>query len=135
MLKLIRPGNPGQDPRPRPQQSRPRLTEAEGTRLRVVIKNLHRAYGTWKCLAEVMGLVPKALQAIAAGRFRGSYATAVFAARAAGLPVEEVLSGGIALAKNCPLCGAPHRGAQGQAQARSPRDAARRRRRARRHPA
>ena len=112
MLKLIRPGDPGQDPRPR--KSRPSLTEAENARLRVVLRNLRRAFGTWKCLAAVMGVVPKALQAIAAGRFRGSFATAVFAARAAGLPVEEVLTGGLALAKHCPLCGAPHRGAQAQ---------------------
>jgi hypothetical protein len=110
MLKLIRLGDTGQDRRPR--KRRPSLTEAENARLKVVLRNLHRAYGTWQCLADVMGVAKHGLHSIVAGRYRGSHATAVFAARAAGLPVEEVLTGGIALAKHCPLCGAPHRGAQ-----------------------
>src|SRR5262245_49673249 len=113
MLKLIRPGDSGQEPRPR--KRRPALTEAENDRLRVVLKNLRRAFGTWKCLAEAMGgVAATGLQSIAAGRYRGSHAIAVFAARAAGLPVEEVLTGGLVVAKNCPLCGAPHRGAREQ---------------------
>jgi hypothetical protein len=66
-----------------------------------------------------MGVSDDTLHSIVAGRHRGSYAFAVFAARAAGLPVEEVLTGGLTLATNCPLCGAPHKGAQGQAQAKA----------------
>jgi hypothetical protein len=115
MLRLIRPNDGGQETRPRPRHPRPKLTEAENARLRVVLKNLHRAYGTWSCLAETMGVSEDTLHSIVAGRQRGSHAMAVFAARAAGLPVEEVLSGGLTVAKNCPLCGAPHRGAQGDA--------------------
>lgn len=117
MLRLVPPAGSGQEPRS-PHKPRPRLTEAENARLRVVLRNLRRAYGTWQVLANIMGAGPKGLQSIAAGRYRGSHAIAVFAARAAGLPLEEVLTGGLALAKHCPLCGAQHRGAaQAQAQA------------------
>jgi hypothetical protein len=111
MLRIVRPNDAGQESPRKPKRNRINLTDAENDRLRLVLKNLRRAYGTWSVLAEVMGVSVVTLHNIGRGK-RGSHGIAVLAARAAGLPVEEVLSGGIALAKHCPLCGAPHRGAQ-----------------------
>lgn len=110
MLRIVRPNDAGQQPRSRKYRSRIQLTDAENARLGLVLRNLRRAFGAWAVLAEVMGVSIVTLTNIARGK-RGSHGIAVLAARAAGLPVEEVLTGGIALAKHCPLCGAPHRGA------------------------
>jgi hypothetical protein len=92
MLKLIRPDDPGQKTRrPRRSQSTLSLTEAETRQLRLVLKTLHGQYGSWPCLAEVLGVDPKTVNSIATGRKRGSPGILLRAARAAGLPLERIL--------------------------------------------
>ncbi|XXX78579.1 transcriptional regulator [Sorangium sp. So ce134] len=68
------------------------------------MRNLRTAYGTWGCLAVVMGVSRDSLRRIAAGRDAGSPATAQRAAKAAGVTVEQLL-GGLVAADRCPTCG------------------------------
>jgi hypothetical protein len=79
------------------------LTDTEQMRLRAALRNLRALYGSWECLAEVMGVNPKTLANVASGR-RSSPRMAVRAARAAGSTVDRIL-GGIAVADRCPSCG------------------------------
>ncbi|WP_437765399.1 transcriptional regulator [Sorangium sp. So ce281] len=80
------------------------LTPTQRKRLRAALKNLRAAYGSWACLAEVMGTSVNCVEGIANGRFNGSPATAQRAAKAAGVTVEQLL-GGLAAADRCPMCG------------------------------
>ena len=70
--------------------------------MRAAIRNLGRAYGSYACLAEVMG-VPKHSVEHAASTSRVSYKYAVLVARAAGTTVEALLSPPVA-ADRCPTC-------------------------------
>jgi hypothetical protein len=80
------------------------LTPTQRKRLRAALKNLRTAYGSWSCLAEVMGVSVACLEGIARGRDHGSPGTAQRAAKAAGVTVEQLL-GGLAAADRCPTCG------------------------------
>ncbi|XXT22383.1 transcriptional regulator [Sorangium sp. So ce429] len=103
-LYLIPPdGGQGErvPPRRRPCLS---LTPTQRKRLRAALRNLHAAYGSWSCLAEVMGMSVWSLRGIVKGRDNGSPATAQRAARAAGVTVEQLL-GGLTAADRCPTCG------------------------------
>ncbi len=55
MLRLVSPPGSAQEKRPI-RRSCLSLTPEESSRLRVVLQNLRRAYGTWSCLAEAMGV-------------------------------------------------------------------------------
>ncbi|WP_437484690.1 transcriptional regulator [Sorangium sp. So ce1014] len=80
------------------------LTPTQRKRLRAALRNLRAAYGSWSCLAEVMGMSITSVEAIANGRDSGSPATAQRAAKAAGVTVEQLL-GGLVAADRCPSCG------------------------------
>jgi hypothetical protein len=80
------------------------LSDIERKRLRAALKNLRAAYGTWACLAEVMGMPTRSIRAIASGQFAGSPGTAMRAARAAGTTIERLLGRPVA-ADRCPHCG------------------------------
>jgi hypothetical protein len=97
----------GQETRTRPRRRKPclSLTPAQAARLRLTLKNLYRAYGSWQCLAEVMGVAARTLQNIVYERRPGAPSTAAHAARAAGIPVEQLLSGSLSVAGRCPHCG------------------------------
>jgi hypothetical protein len=79
------------------------LTDTEQMRLRAALRNLRALYGTWACLAEVMGVSAKTLANIVSGR-RSSPGMAVRAARAAGSTVDRIL-GAPCSADRCPRCG------------------------------
>ncbi|WP_437836663.1 helix-turn-helix domain-containing protein [Sorangium sp. So ce1153] len=103
-LYLIPPdGGQGErvPPRRRPCLS---LTPVQRKRLRAALRNLRKAYGSWSCLAEVMGMAVDSLKGIAYGRDSGSPGTAQRAAKAAGVTVEQLL-GGLTAADRCPTCG------------------------------
>ncbi|WP_438020678.1 transcriptional regulator [Sorangium sp. So ce315] len=109
MLTLVQPPHGGQGegaPARRRRRSIPclSLTPTQRKRLRAALRNLRAAYGSWSCLAEVMGMSVVAVEAIANGRENGSPATAQRAAKAAGLTVEQLL-GGLVAADRCPTCG------------------------------
>ncbi|WP_437759854.1 transcriptional regulator [Sorangium sp. So ce1389] len=103
-LYLIPPdgGQGGRAPARRRQ--RLTLTPTESKRLRAALRNLRAAYGTWDCLADVMGVSRSTLRNIVKGHDGGSLAMATRAAKAAGVPVERLL-GDLAAADRCPACG------------------------------
>ncbi|WP_437794249.1 transcriptional regulator [Sorangium sp. So ce693] len=80
------------------------LTQTQRKRLRAALRSLRSAYGSWSCLAEVMDMSVIAIESIANGRANGSPATALRAAKAAGVTVEQLL-GGLAPVHRCPTCG------------------------------
>lgn len=80
------------------------LTPTQRKRLRAALRSLRSAYGSWSCLAEVMDMSVIAVESIANGRANGSPATALRAAKAAGVTVEQLLDG-LAVVHRCPTCG------------------------------
>jgi hypothetical protein len=82
----------------------PRLTADQVERLGIALKNLHRLYGTWRALADEMGMSTPSLHRAVAGR-NASFGMAVRAAELARVPVERLLSGSVADADTCPECG------------------------------
>lgn len=105
MLRVVRPDDAGQAPRPRRKPSTLTLTASERARLRVLLRALRRSHGSWSCVGDVLDVNPKVLCDIAGGSRAGSPGVLLRAARAAGMPVEQVLSGKPTLAGRCPTCG------------------------------
>ena len=109
MLRLVHPAQEGQSTRP-PKGRRCSgvlsLTQDERRNLRQALMNLQMRYGSWSCLAEVMGVpVSTLLNARNPRRRKGSPGLALRAAKAAGTTVEHILSGKIAPVGTCPTCG------------------------------
>lgn len=96
---------------PKPRRVRGhQLTDEEVKRVRAATRNLIRALGSVECLSEVTGLAVDTLYGIGNLRHgRPGMASAVKIAKAAGMPVEKLLSGRLGLADQCPTCSAPVR--------------------------
>lgn len=106
MLRLVHPAREGQEDR-RPSKRRRAtvsLTAEETRHLRATLRNLARAYGSWSCLAEVMGVKLDLLRNVLS-RAAGP-GVAIRAARAGGMSVEAILSGALTEAGRCKTCGA-----------------------------
>lgn len=104
MLRLVHPSKEGQEKRARKVHDRSRFnaTPEEQKRIRAAIQNIARAFGGKDVLASIMGISEKSLY----GRKRDrSYSFALLLARAAGIPVEQLLSGQPHVAGSCALCG------------------------------
>ncbi|MCC6555153.1 MAG: hypothetical protein IT372_19485 [Polyangiaceae bacterium] len=69
----------------------PAFTDTEMKRLRAALRNLRALYGSWSCLAAVMGVYPKTLQNVASGRKRVSPAVALATAKAAGKTLDALI--------------------------------------------
>ncbi len=107
-LRLVVP--PGQAPARPPRGRHARalfLTPDECRHLATSLHNLRRAFGTWACLADAMGVREALLVRAAANdrNGRGSPALALVVARVAGMSVEAVLSGTLSAAGKCEACG------------------------------
>jgi hypothetical protein len=104
MLRLVHPAPQGQDTRPSKGRKPPALypTADERKRIRVAIRNLARAYGGYDVLAAVIGVSANALFC---SEKRASFGLAVLVARAAGIPVEQLLAGRPHVAGACAVCG------------------------------
>ena len=102
MLRLVHPAPEGQvltrKKFSRPESRSP--NSEEQARIHAAIKNLIRAYGGRDVLASILGVNPGTLT----GRHKRSYSFAYLLARAANIPVEQVLSGKPHEAGACPLC-------------------------------
>jgi hypothetical protein len=98
-LRLVTDGPP---PPPRLRR-RAELSPEERARLANAIRGLRRLYGTYKRVAEEMGLRPESLTEVLSGH-HGSYMMAVRAAHLAGLPVETILYGTVVATDRCPTC-------------------------------
>ena len=108
MLRLVHPPPEGGQATRSPRRlSHNSLTPDERRHLRQALKNLRLRFGTWSCLAEVMGVPEGSLvNAASSKRGLGSPGLALRAARAAGSTVEAVLAGKLTPAGVCPTCGA-----------------------------
>ena len=109
MLRLVHPAPEGQGPRtPKGRRSAPCLSLSgdERRHLRAALHNLRRAYGTWACLADAMGVaLPTLVRASRERNPQGSPAVALQAARAGSMSVEAVLGGKLTAAGQCESCG------------------------------
>jgi len=109
MLRLVHPAPQGQETRSSSRRKSDALTptQEEQRRIYAALGNVARAYGGRDVLAVVMGVSRKILEGRKKPR---SYAFAVLLARAARIPVEQILSGKPHEAGACALCG--RKGAQ-----------------------
>ena len=106
VVHLRPPKGQGIDPPAARRRGTISLTDAEAMRLRAALRNLKGLYGSWACLAEVMGVNASTLQNFISSSTKGaSPGMAVAAARAAGTTVDALL-GGPKVAGSCPHCGA-----------------------------
>lgn len=110
MLRLLPKPGAGQDPpKQRPKWKRAdvlRLTDDEIRHLRAGLHNLRFALGGWKVVAMVTGIPQKTIESASMScgeRPSGTFALRV--AKAAGLPVETLLSGELRVTDRCPTCG------------------------------
>jgi hypothetical protein len=104
-LRIVKP----EAPKPRRARGH-QLTDEEVKRVRAATGNLIRAYGSVECVSAVTGLAVDTLYEIGNLRSgRPGMASAVKIARAAGMPVEKLLSGRLSEAGACPTCSAPAR--------------------------
>lgn len=103
MLRLVHPAPKGQISSCRTRRYSAVLTPTldEQNRVRAAAKNLARAYGGRDVLASVMGVPLGTIKNLCRGV---SYAIAILVARAANIPVEQLLSGKPHEAGACPLC-------------------------------
>ncbi|MCC6555162.1 MAG: transcriptional regulator [Polyangiaceae bacterium] len=116
MLRLVHPARVGQEggdpPKRRPSiRQTPAFTDVEAMRLRAALRNLRALYGTWACLASVMGMNPGSLEPIVSGRRRPSPAIALATAKAAGKTLDALIRPP-GPADKCPTCGACRDGAR-----------------------
>ncbi|MFT3768513.1 MAG: transcriptional regulator [Minicystis sp.] len=112
MLRLVHPAPAGQgtDPPARRKGARApslSLTPDEARHVRAALHNARRAFGSWGCLAAVVGCGVNSLK-----QSRPGLALAVRVAQAAGVSVEAMLSGALTAAGRCPTCG--HRAGDGR---------------------
>ena len=108
MLRLVHPAPEGQGPRTRKgrRRSSPLLSHEESIHLRAALRNLARAFGTWDCLAEVLGFsTPTLHNAASANRPKASPALALRVAKVSGMSVEAILGGTLSAAGRCETCG------------------------------
>jgi len=83
----------------------PELSAEESARVKAALAFLRAREGTWRAVAEAMGLKLRTVRYAAERRTGVSAGIALRAARAAGVPVEDVLSGAFPKAGTCPHCG------------------------------
>jgi len=103
MLRLVHPAPQGKEKRTRNLRRLPSRspTAEEQQRIHAALRNIARAYGGCDVLAEVMGVSESTLH----HRQTRSYGFAFLLARAAGIPVEQLLSGQPHVVGACALCG------------------------------
>lgn len=106
MLRLVHPRKEGQVSARKIKKSASLFpTPEEADRIRATMRSLRYAYGGWDVLAGITGIKQTTLENIAHRQSPGSYGVAIAIARAAGIPVEQILRPGVQEAGKCPVCG------------------------------
>ena len=90
--------------RPRARRG-PDLSPEEAGHVKEALAFLAKRYGTWRELAKAMGLKSDTIEYAASERGGVTGGMAIRTARAAGVPVEDVLSGAFPKPGVCPHCG------------------------------
>ena len=101
-LCLVRPAEPSKA-RAKPRRKRPVFSAAQELQLRLTMRNAARAFGTWSCLADAMGVSRAALKH-AMRRRAVSPEIAVRLAFATGISLDALLRTGVVVAGRCPSC-------------------------------
>jgi hypothetical protein len=81
------------------------LTPTEQANVKAALHFLAKRFGTFRALAEAMGSKRKTVMYAAMKKAGVSAGIALRAARAAGVPLEDLLSGAWPSAGACPHCG------------------------------
>lgn len=81
------------------------LTPDEQGRVRAALVFLSRRFGSWEALAKVMNVKVGTACYSGGQNSKPSAGIALRAARAAGVPLEDILSGAFPPAGACPSCG------------------------------
>ncbi len=90
----------------RPKAPRgPELTDDERVHVKATLAFLLARLGSWDAVAKATGLKKATLQYAASKKAGVSAGVALRAARAAGVPLEDVLSGAWPKPGVCPRCG------------------------------
>ena len=102
-LRLVRPAEP---PKARSKRHHrpPVFNAAQERQLRATLQNAARAFGTWACLADAMGMTKGAL-GDAMRRRRTSPEVAVRLAFATGISLDALLRPGVVIVGKCCACG------------------------------
>lgn len=105
MLRLVHPPPSGQGPRPpKGRRAAIPLTDTEQQRVRAALRSLRASFGSWRSLAEALGVALGSLQHVMYGMRPVSAALALRVAKAAGKPLDEII-GEPSAADRCPRCG------------------------------
>lgn len=92
--------------RRRPRKTRgTMLTEAERDHVRAALRFLRVRLGGWEPVAQAMGVRRKLLERVLYGERNATAGHALRTARAAGVPMEDVLTGKYPKPGACALCG------------------------------
>jgi hypothetical protein len=91
-----------------PRRERARLgslTTDEQNNVRAVMGVLHVRFGSWRAVAEALGTSVKWIEKLMRVVGEPPAGLAIHAARLAGVPVDDVLSGAFPKPGSCPMCG------------------------------
>jgi hypothetical protein len=86
-----------------PRKYRSSLNDAERRRLLAALHNLHGRLGSWKGVADLVGVPMPTVYG--GSRGKGTASLAILVARASGVSVEQLLNGPIMSADRCAACG------------------------------
>src|SRR5580704_17771311 len=90
--------------RPRARRG-PDLSPEEADRVRVALAFLAKRFGTWKAMTDAMDLKLDTVRHAVKKRGGVTAGVALRAARAAGVPLEDILAGRWPKPGACPHCG------------------------------
>lgn len=90
---------------PAPTRHVNRLSADEVANVLAAMRVLHGRHGTWKGVAQAMGLSKRTVTRFASGEAVPTAGMAIKVARLAGVTVDDVLSGEFAKPRVCPTCG------------------------------
>jgi hypothetical protein len=85
------------------------FTKSQETRIRAALKGARRAFGTWGCLADAMGIGKAAVEYASQGH-RVSAEMAIRLSFATGISLDALLRPGVLDAGKCIACGATRGG-------------------------
>jgi hypothetical protein len=81
------------------------LTPEERACIAVALRVLKVRHGSWKPVSKLLGVSVSLLQRAVGKGGRPSAGLAIRVARAAGVPVDDVLTGAFPVLGSCPMCG------------------------------
>ncbi len=95
------------EPRKRSRNPAQNLTERQQANVRHALEVLRIRLGSWAELARAMGVLRAAVSRVVRGVTAPHAGYAMRAARVAGVPVDDIISGEFVRSGTCPFCGRP----------------------------